>query len=89
MMVERMDGEVEHHRRTANTGCSTGHRKVPGDRQEVVGHRREVGRQTRHRRPEPEEAAARCQAGDSKVPAGQRHHSWRQRPFRLTKAPGV
>ena len=89
MMAERMGGEQEPHRRTANTGCSTGHRKVPADRQEVVGHRRETGRQTLDRRLAPEEAAARCQAGDSTVLAGQRHHSRRQRPFQLTRVPEV
>lgn len=89
MMAEQMDGEVEHRRRTANTGCSTGHRKVPAGRQEVVGHRREAGRRTLHRHLAPEEAAARCQAGDSQVLAGQRHHSWRQRPFQLTRVPEV
>ena len=89
MMAEQMDGEVELRRRTANTGCSTGHRKVPAGRREVVGHRREAGRQTLDRRLAPEEAVARCQAGDSSVPASQRHHSWRQRPFQLTRVPEV
>ena len=89
MMAERMDGEVEHHRRTANTGCSTGLRKAPADPQEVVGLRRETGRQTLLLRLAPAEAAARCQAGDSSVPASQRHHSWRQRPIRLTRVPEV
>ena len=89
-MVERMVEEVvHHHRRTASIRYFTGHRKVPADHQEAVGHRRQRGHQNLHRHLVSEVDATHCQAGDLKVLACQRHHSLRQRPFQPTRVPEV